>query len=92
MLGALSLDVFAVPEDRPAAVLFPAGVPPDAAFKTIVAAGGLPVSETRLLFWSGVVWIAAPGSPGFFRRVKSHGALAVINPLGLGSCLLAGPR
>ncbi len=92
VLGALSLDVFAVGDDRPAAIMFPAQVSSADASAEILAAGGLPVTETRLFFWSGVVWIAAPGSPDFFAQIKARGALAVINPLGLGGCLLAGPR
>jgi hypothetical protein len=90
VLGALSLDVLAVAQDKPAAVLFPTEMSADDAFKVIVAAGGLPVEETKLVLWSGTAWIAAPGDPEFFARVKAHGALAVINPLGLGGCLLAG--
>jgi hypothetical protein len=92
VFGALALDVFAVAADRPAAILFPARLSSADASAEILAAGGLPVTETRLFFWSGVVWIAAPGAPDFLAQIKARGALAVINPLGLGGCLFAGPR
>ena len=92
VVGALSLDIFAVRSDRPVAILFPARMAPDDAFRSIIAAGGLPVREAKLRLWGGVVWIAAAGDKEFFEQVKGHGALAVINPLAVGGCLLAGSQ
>ena len=92
VLGVLALDIFVPVADSPAAILFPPATPPEEAFHTIIAAGGLPLNERRLVLWGGVVWIAAAGEPGFLDRVTRLGALAVINPLALGGCLLRDPR
>jgi hypothetical protein len=91
VMAALALDVFATRVDLPAAILFPSEVSHDDAFRFVVAAGGRPIRDARLRLWSGTVWIAAGEDPDFFQRVTALGALAVINPLALGGCLLARP-
>ena len=91
VVAAIALDVFATRADLPAAILFPPDASREEAFRTVVAAGGRPIRDARFRLWSGVGWIAAGEDPDFFQRVTALGALAVINPLALGGCLLARP-
>jgi hypothetical protein len=85
------LETFSVNPERPAAVLFPGTMSEEQAFAAVVAAGGLPVRLARSTFSDGAVWIAAPGAPDFFSKVKSYGAWAVINPFAFGGCFLVKP-
>jgi hypothetical protein len=91
VVAAIALDVFATRPDLPAAILFPADASREQAFRIVIAAGGRPIRDARFRLWDGVVWIAAGDDPDFFQRVTALGALAVINPLALGGCLLARP-
>jgi hypothetical protein len=90
-LAVMGLEVFAINPERPAAILFPAGISEEQAYLDIVAAGGLPVRPAHSVLHDGVVWIAAAGDPDFFRDIWRGGALAVINPVAFGGCLLELP-
>ena len=92
VVGALALDVFAIRPGLPAAILFPQEASREDAFRMVVAAGGRPIRDARFRLWTGIVWIAAGEHPDFLQRVKSLGALVVINPLALGGCLLTRPQ
>jgi hypothetical protein len=88
LMAVMALEVFAVNPRLPAAIVFPKGVALNEAFLAIVAAGGLPVRPTHSVFSDDVVWIAVADNPNFFSTVRAHGALAVINPVAFGGCLL----
>lgn len=90
-LAALALEVFAIHPARPAAILFPAGISEEQAYLAIVNAGGLPVRPGRSVLHDGVVWIAAANDADFFSTIWHRGALAVINPVAFGGCLLELP-
>jgi hypothetical protein len=89
--GVSALETFSINPERPAAILFPESVSSDQAFAALIAAGGLPIRPGRSRLSDGVVWIAAPGAPDFFDKVKSYGAWAVINPFAFGGCFLVTP-
>lgn len=91
IFAAMALEVFAINPARPAAILFPAGISEEQAYLAIVDAGGLPVRPARSVIHDGVVWIAAAADPDFFSSVWQGGALAVINPVAFGGCLLELP-
>src|SRR5688572_1687101 len=59
LVAVMALEVFAINPERPAAILFPAGISEEQAYLAIVGAGGLPVRPARSVLHDGVVWIAA---------------------------------
>jgi hypothetical protein len=92
LLGVGVLDVLAINPDRPVGVIFAAATDPDTEFLAIAGAGGRPIRVGKSRLSSHCIWIVQADDRDFPARVQLSGAWLVINPLGVGGCLIASQR
>jgi hypothetical protein len=81
-LGSVFLASRPGPTGSQVAVIFPPGTSADQAILAVAAADGEIVREGA---WPGLI-VARSDDPAFPARLHAQGALAVLNPVILGSC------